>query len=239
MLTPNKLFFKQLEMSLKIIPIRAGTAQVFLVIQENNFFLVDAGGRGYASKVAKVITSHGFKLSDLKFIFLTHTHYDHAGCAAELRKMSGTKIIVHENEADFLRNGDQFIPAGTNLFAKIISGVGRLLGKTYSSYPPVEPDILFKDTFSLEPLGFNAKIISTPGHTIGSSSLSIDNVVFAGDTLFNIQGKIFPPFANDTTLLLKSWELLLNENAERYYPAHGKRLLKETLLDEFQKRKKR
>lgn len=223
-------------MALKIIPIRAGAAHVFLVIQEKSFFLVDAGGRGYAKKVAKAIASHGFELSDLKFIFLTHTHYDHAGCAAELKKMSGTKIIVHQSEADFLNNGDQFVPAGTDILAKFISGLGRFLGKTYSSYPPAEPDILFDDNFSLEPLGFHAKAISTPGHTIGSSCLLIENVLFAGDTLFYIKGKVFPPFANDTTLLLKSWKRLLNEDVEWYYPAHGKRLSKNTLLKEFQKR---
>lgn len=223
-------------MALKIYPILAGTAHVFLVIQDKSFFLVDAGGKGYADKVAKAITSQGLQLTDLNFIFLTHTHFDHAGCAAELKKMTGTKIIVHENEADFLRNGDQFIPLGTDFLAKIIARVGRLLGKAYSSYPPVEPDILFKDSLSLEPFGFNAKIISTPGHTVGSSSLVIENVVFGGDTIFNIQGKIFPPFANDTTLLLKSWKLLLNEKVDWYYPAHGKRFSKESLLKEFQKR---
>jgi len=226
-------------MALKIIPIRAGTAHVYLVIQESGFFLVDAGGRGYASKVAKAITSRGLQLSNLKFIFLTHTHYDHAGCAAELKKMSGTKIIVHKSEAGFLRNGGQFVPAGTDILAKFISGLGRLLGKAYTSFPPVEPDVLFESTFSLEPFGVEAKIISTPGHTIGSSCLVIENVVFAGDTLFYIQGKVFPPFANDTNLLLKSWGLLLNENVEWYYPAHGKRLSKNTLLKEFQKRVKK
>lgn len=223
-------------MALKIIPIRAGTAHVFLVIQGKDYFLVDAGGKGYANKVAKAIASHGLELTNLKFIFLTHTHFDHAGCAADLKKMTGTKIIVHENEAEFLRKGDQFIPAGTDILAKIIAGMGRLLGKAYSGYPPVEPDILFKDSLSLESFGFEARIVLTPGHTAGSSCLIIENVLFAGDTLFNIQGKIFPPFANDTATLIKSWELLLKENVEWYYPAHGKRLNKETLLKEFKKR---
>ncbi|HEY9114740.1 MAG TPA: MBL fold metallo-hydrolase, partial [Bacteroidales bacterium] len=140
-------------MALEITPIRAGAAHVFLVLQEENFFLVDAGGRGYANKVAKAITSCGLQLTNLKFIFLTHTHYDHAGCAAKLKKMSGTKIIVHESEAYFLRNGDQYVPAGTDILAKFISGLGRLLGKAYSGYPQVEPDITFSDSLSLESFG--------------------------------------------------------------------------------------
>jgi len=227
-------------MALKIIPIRAGAAHVFLVKEEKIFFLVDAGNKGYAGKIAKVISSQGLQLSELKFIFLTHTHYDHAGSAAELKRLTGAKIIVHEKEADYLRRGDQFVPAGTNFLAKTISGIGRLLGKIYSSYPAVEPDIIFTEIMSLEPYGLNAKIISTPGHTIGSSCLVIENVIFGGDTLFNIRGKIFPPFANDTSILLKSWKKILDEkNIEWYYPAHGKRLNKDTLLKEFQKRIKK
>lgn len=223
-------------MQLKIIPIRAGAAHVFLVIQGKVFFLVDAGGKRYASKVAGAIKSRGLELSNLKFIFLTHTHFDHAGCAAELKIMTGTKIIVHQNEADYLRNGNHFIPSGTSFLTKTIAGMGRLLGKAYSGFPSLEPDIVFNQSLSLDNFGVNARIIHTPGHTIGSSCLIIENVLFAGDALFNVRGNIFPPFANDIDLLLKSWELILRENVKWYYPAHGKRFSQDELLKEYLKR---
>lgn len=226
-------------MTVKIFRVKAGVASVFIVGQEKDFFLVDAGGRNFGNTVLYAIKAKGLKLANLKFIFLTHTHYDHAGCAAELKNVTGIKIIVHQSEAGFLTQGDHFIPKGTYLLSKLISSMGRSLGKAYSGYPALEPDVVFSDSLSLQPFGFNGKIISTPGHTIGSASLIIDNVAFAGDTLFNFKGFIFPPFANDTETLIKSWGKLLQENAEWYYPAHGKYVSRELLKKEFLKRSRK
>lgn len=224
-------------MKIKVIPIRAGAAHVFLVIQDDMFFLVDAGGKAFASKVAKAITSRGFRLSDLQFIFLTHTHYDHAGGAAALKRMSGCKIILNNKEADFLIKGDHYVPAGTNLPARFISFLGRMLGKSYSGFPAAELDVLFDESMSLASFGFDAKIILTPGHTTGSSCLIIDKTAFVGDTLFNIAGKKYPPFANDTNLLALSWAKLLKEEVDWFYPAHGKRLNRAEVEKEAKRRK--
>ena len=67
-------------------------------------------------------------------------------------------------------------------------------------------------------------IIHTPGHTKGSSCLIFDKYAFVGDTMFNIMGKIYPPFANDTNFLIRSWKKLIGLNSDYYYPAHGKRI---------------
>ena len=61
---------------------------------------------------------------------------------------------------------------------------------------------------------------------MGSSCLIIDQYAFVGDTMFNVFGHIYPPFANNTKALLESWKLLVAENVDYYYPAHGKRLKK-------------
>jgi len=104
----------------KIFPISAGVGNCFLVIQNNKFFLVDTGNAGYEEKIATAITSRGLKLKDLQFIFLTHTHYDHAGSAHALKEKTGAKIIVHESEANYLIDGFHPIPKGTSPFFKII-----------------------------------------------------------------------------------------------------------------------
>jgi glyoxylase-like metal-dependent hydrolase (beta-lactamase superfamily II) len=221
---------------LKIIPIRAGVGHVYLVISGAKFFLVDTGTKGYESKIVKAINSRGLNIESLQFIFLTHTHYDHAGCAAFIKDASGAKIIVHELEADKLRVGFHRVPDGTNPLFKVISFMGKRVAKHYNVFQQVEPDIIFNIDLDLNIFGIEGKIIHTPGHTSGSSSLIIENNAFVGDCLFNIMHKTYPPFANDENELLKSWKKLLEQNADLYYPAHGKRLKKEVLLREFHKR---
>lgn len=208
----------------KVIPILAGVGHCYLVIQNSRFFLVDSGQGGYEKKIIKAITSRGLNPSDLKFIFLTHTHYDHAGNTKVLKKLTGTKIIVHESETDYLSKGCHPLPEGTAPFFKLIILLGKINTKPRTIFNAVNPDITFDTTLDLEEFGFNAKIIHTPGHTLGSSSLIINKHAFVGDTMFNIMGKIFPPFANDTKQLISSWKTLLSHNPDFYYPAHGSRI---------------
>jgi glyoxylase-like metal-dependent hydrolase (beta-lactamase superfamily II) len=221
---------------IKIIPIRAGVGQVFLVNTNAGFFIVDSGTKGYENKVIKAITSRGLNLKDLRFIFLTHAHYDHAGGAAALKRVSGTKLIAHELETVNLSDGYTKVPPGTDTFYKVLSFVGKHISKNYSHFPSVEPDITFNMDFDLAAFGISGKLIHTPGHTAGSSSLIIQDHAFVGDCLFNMMRKIYPPFANDEKSLLKSWEKLLQLNIEWYYPAHGKRLHKEDVRKEYARR---
>jgi len=223
---------------IKIIPIKAGVGNCFLVIQNNKFFLVDTGNAGYEDKILTAITSRGLNPLDLQFIFLTHTHYDHAGSAYAIKEKTGSKIIVHESEADYLINGFHPIPNGTSPFFKIIIAFGRINEKSRSSFKAVIPDITFSDSIDLQEFGLDAKIIHTPGHTKGSSCLIIDKYAFVGDTMFNIMGKIYPPFANDTDLLIKSWKKLHDSNLCYYYPAHGKRITYDELETQMLKKYK-
>jgi len=214
----------------KVIPISAGIGNCFLVIENTSIFLVDTGSKGFEYKIAKAITSRGYNLSDLKFIFLTHTHYDHAGSAAKIKELTSAPIIVHESEVDYLVAGFHPMPKGTSLFYKIIIALGKFGNKTKNKVDAVTPDITFSDYYDLNKFGFDANIIHTPGHTKGSSCLIINKNALVGDTLFNVFGSNYPPFANDTKLLKYSWEVLLDENDVLfYYPAHGKRIKR----DEF------
>jgi len=223
---------------IKVVPISAGVGNCFLVIQNNKFFLVDTGNAGYEEKIATAITSRGLKLNDLLFIFLTHTHYDHAGSTYALKEKTGAKIIVHESEAKYLINGFHPIPNGTSPFFKLIIALGRINEKSRSAFKAATPDITFATSLNLEQFGLQGKIIHTPGHTKGSSSLIIDQYVFVGDTMFNIIGKIYPPFANNLNLLKESWDKLNKLDSLYYYPAHGKRISRAIFQNQMLKKYK-
>ena len=212
-------------------------SQAFLLIQDGQFGLVDSGNRNTEKQIVKAISSRGLSIHELRFIFLTHTHYDHAGNAAALKKMSNAKIIVHQSEVAYLRSGFHPIPNGTNPFFKMIVSLGRKMAKqAYSAFPAIEADELFDTHFNLQSFGFDAEIIHTPGHTAGSSILVADRKAIVGDTVFHVMGFKYPFFANDEEILGRSWQKLLDLDVDYYYPAHGKRIQKAEFEKAFRKK---
>jgi len=223
----------------KVISTKARFTNVFLLIQDGKGLLVDTGSRGQSGKIQKAITSTGLAITDLKYIFLTHTHYDHAGSAAELKQLSGAKIIVHESEAECLIDGFKPIPKGTVPFFKLISKAAKIKKsqeRKIGCYPPVKPDITFSDRLDLSDLGFDATIVHMPGHTTGSSGLLFKKKAIVGDCMFNLRGKLYPFFADDEKQLCESWRTILKLDVDLFYPAHGKRFSLETLKREATKK---
>lgn len=220
-----------MEAELKFV--RIGFTNVFFIIQDGKCLIVDTGTRGEEKKLLRAISNIGCSLKDVKYIFLTHTHYDHAGSAAGLKALSGAQVIVHESEAEYLKNGFTPIPKGTSAVFKLISKAGKLknsIEKKVAGYPPLKPDILFKDVLSLDQYGFNAEVRHIPGHTLGSSGLILGDKAIVGDCMFNLKGRLYPGFADDENQLVKTWKQVLKWNVNWFYPGHGKRFNKVELL---------
>jgi len=103
-----------------------------------------------------------------KIIILTHAHGDHIGAVKELVEKYGTKVYIHEEDAQALINSK------TN-FSKV------LFGKDIS----VKPDVLLKDGDEIQLGDLKFEIIHTPGHTRGGICIKVGNIMMTGDTLFN------------------------------------------------------
>lgn len=105
---------------------------------------------------------------DLQFILLTHGHGDHIGAVPEMIKEYGLPVFIHEDEKRILTN------ANRNLSSQI-----------YKNGIEIEPNRLLKDKEIIDVGNLKFEIIHTPGHTPGSISIKVGNVIFSGDTLFN------------------------------------------------------
>jgi glyoxylase-like metal-dependent hydrolase (beta-lactamase superfamily II) len=108
-------------------------------------------------------------------------------------------------------------------------------------YPGAEPDRWVEDTLDLNAFGFPGQVIHTPGHTHGSLVVLMEKgELFAGDTLFGVEGKQhFPPFAEDLSALVKSWQQIRTLPVKTIYPAHGRSFPVESFLAEFPQAMKR
>jgi hydroxyacylglutathione hydrolase len=207
----------------------------FILSNGKTNLLIDCGSRHFRRQLIWGLAKLG--INHIDALILTHSHHDHAGNSHYIQNRFHTKVIIHERESEFLRTGYSPIPDGTNpltrfLVRKIVPGfISRF------SYLPCKANKTFAEHFSLQEYGFNAYILATPGHSVGSSSIVIDDeIVLAGDTIFGMfPGLILPPFADDALKMINSWKLLLETRASLFIPSHGQQRSRK-LLEFHQKR---
>ena len=149
---------------MKLLYFRSGPLKVntYFLIDENTgrTVLID-GGENYNS-VKRTEKEHGLKIEAL---LLTHAHFDHSGNAAKLQK-DGVKVYIGRKDADKLRDG------GT---------LSEDFGRKFES---LNADHTLEDGDKLNLCGIDIEVIGTPGHTDGSVTYKVGNMLFTGDTLF-------------------------------------------------------
>lgn len=122
-----------------------------------------------AGDVDKIEELLGILHANLKYIYLTHCHADHILGVMDLKNRCGGKILIHRYDSEGLNNPE------VNLSPYI--GMGRI---------ELEADSRIDDQDLLHLGELQFKVIHTPGHTKGSTSLYCEeeNCIFAGDTIF-------------------------------------------------------
>jgi glyoxylase-like metal-dependent hydrolase (beta-lactamase superfamily II) len=233
-------FSEMNESAIKIISTRVGYSNSILIVNGSNSIIIDTGVRGYFHHFKTQLKQFNLKPTDIKLIILTHTHYDHTGNLRPLAELTGAKVLVHKNEFENLKNGFIKIPTGQGKYSRLISAVGKVVYPSFASSKPFTADIVNEDEFDLNEFGFDAKIISTPGHSAGSQSVLLGKTLISGDTFVNIRNRIiFPPFTNEPKILLETWQNLFDLGIEEIYPGHGKPFKVEKAVEEFERWRKR
>ena len=209
----------------KIFQQRIGYSNATLLVNGSNSVLIDTAVRGHLKKFKRMFQRFGLKPGDVKLIILTHTHYDHTGNLHALVKLTGAKVLVHRNEYENLKNGFIPIPHGQGFYTRLVTRLGRWLMPKFASPRPFTADLVNGGEFDLASYGIDAKIISTPGHSAGSQSVLLGDILISGDTFINLRnGIIFPHFAEDPVTLLKTWRRIYDLGVKIIYPGHGPRL---------------
>lgn len=219
-----------------------GRSNAYLVRSNGKNILIDTSVTGDYSTLIERMTTALLAEVRIDFLILTHTHYDHCQNAAQIQREYNAPIAMSEYEAGFAQKGDTPLPNGTWLITKLFSCIGNRIGRKGLDYQSFTPDKLVKDdAVRLSEISPSLQLLPTPGHTKGSISVIVDDeVAIVGDALFGIfRRSIFPPFANDVPLMLKSWEKLLSQtNCNVFLPGHGRAVTRQLLEKELRKRRK-
>ncbi|MBQ8751929.1 MAG: MBL fold metallo-hydrolase [Clostridia bacterium] len=178
----------------------------------NCYLLWDDSGEGIlidpadnAARIYGVLEEEGIRL---RWILLTHAHFDHMLAAGEVQKATGAALALHEAD------GPALFDHYRNLSG--VFGIGGL--------PTLQADHLLKEGDTVTVGSFMLTVLHTPGHTPGSCcyyDAAGDNL-FAGDTLFaGSAGRTDFPGGSGAALrasLLRLVEELPEET--RVYPGH-------------------
>ena len=175
-----------------------GVNSYFLVNEETKKAILIDGGESYKA-IKKAQQDLGIKVTAL---LLTHAHFDHAGNAKALQD-DGVKVYISSLDAPKLKND-----------LNLASDFGR-------RFDFLDADHSFNDGDELNLEGISIKVILTPGHTDGSVTFLVGDMLFTGDTLFrcSIGRSDFP--TGDKVVLINSVKKLMSlEGDYRVYPGH-------------------
>lgn len=221
----------------KVMRLLAGRSNVFLIQSEGKTILVDTGPARLFNRLRS-----GLKKLDIKsidYLVITHAHFDHAANAARVREEFSAKVVIHRTEASLLEKGMNALIKGTNPFTSVMVNLISPLLLSLTKYEQCKPDIINDSGFFLPGIHSDIYLLHTPGHTDGSQSVIIDKeIACVGDAMFGVfPWSVFPPFANNTENLVKSWGKLLDTGCRLFLPSHGSENIRNLVMKEYNNRK--
>lgn len=146
------------------------------------------------------------KGENVKYILLTHGHFDHINGVYELKKLfPEARIAIHSLDAVCLSDD--------------LLSLGRGFGIACNE--KCEADIILYDNDTLPFADSEIKVLHTPGHTKGGVTYAYKNNLFTGDTLFcRSVGRTDFPGGSFPVLHASVVRLFELEGDYKVYPGH-------------------
>jgi glyoxylase-like metal-dependent hydrolase (beta-lactamase superfamily II) len=202
------------------MPFRLGTVNCYLVETATGFVLIDTGTSNKRAELENALTSAGCRPGNLDLIVLTHGDFDHTGNAARLRDRFAAKIAMHQHDSGMAEQGDMFWNRSSD--GAILRYLAPILFR-FSKANRFVPDFYIEAGYDLSEYGFEAQVLSIPGHSQGSIGiLTAAGDLFCGDLLENTKQPAFNAIMDDPGTAEASIGMLKGLGIRTVYPGHGK-----------------
>ncbi|HJZ75141.1 MAG TPA: subclass B3 metallo-beta-lactamase [Vicinamibacterales bacterium] len=132
----------------------------YLITTPQGNILINTGVGDTAKQIKASVEQLGFKIADTKILTATHGHFDHVAGLAELKRMTGARLLVSEPDKELFESG-----------GKADFRFGDTPG---ARFEPVTVDGTFKDSDTISLGGTVLTAHHHPGHTKGATSFTLD-----------------------------------------------------------------
>lgn len=182
-------------------------------IQANNYLVIDEASKeailidcsDYVEEIVDYVKENNLKV---KYILLTHGHFDHVLGINKMKTALNTKVYVHKADFELASNPVGFM----KMFAQDTQGMEN---------PTIDGTLETLETPSIGDI--EIKILETSGHTKGCACYLIGENLFSGDTLFyGSIGRTDLPGGSFAEILHSVKDILfsLADNI-KVFPGHG------------------
>jgi len=198
---------------------RSGIIAATALEANEDIALFDTGPESTFDNVVVDLRNVGFAPEDVRHVFLSHIHFDHAGAAWRFAELGAT-VYVHPRGAPHLVDPTKLIKSATRTFG---DDMQRLWGRI--APVPTERVRILEDNEVVRVPPFEIRAIATPGHASHHHVYHWDDSVFGGD-IAGVRigsGPPIPPFV-PPDLHIESWRESIAKiralNARNLYLTH-------------------
>jgi len=181
--------------------------------------LFDTGPESTFANVVQQLQEAGFALNDVRHVFLSHIHFDHAGAAWRFAELGAT-VYVHPRGAPHLIDPSRLIDSATRIY-------GAEMEKLWGRFAPIpEQNVRVLHDMDIVRVGsLEVRAIATPGHASHHNVYQWEDNVFGGDVA-GVRlggGPPVPPFV-PPELHIEAWQESIDKiralKAKKLYLPH-------------------
>lgn len=191
----------------------------FLIETSQGPVLIETGPHSTFDSLEENVREKGFKLDEIKHVFLTHIHLDHAGAAWAMAE-KGATIYLHPFGQKHMADPSKLMASAKMIYKE---DMDRLWGRM-KSIPEDQLRIVdHEETITIGDSSFTS--LHTPGHARHHIAWMMGDILFSGDVAgVKIgDGPVVPP-CPPPDINLEDWnqsiDLVLEKSPSKIYLTH-------------------
>jgi glyoxylase-like metal-dependent hydrolase (beta-lactamase superfamily II) len=166
-----------------------GTTAAYLLESAGQAALVETGPDSTWPYLVAGLARHGLAPSDVRTVFLTHIHLDHAGAAWKMAR-AGATVCVHSKGARHLADPSKLLASAQRIY-------GERMDELWGTLEPIPAERLHatSDGEVVRVGAAEVRVVETTGHAIHHNAYFVDGVAFTGDVggVRVAGGPVLPP----------------------------------------------